>query len=98
MDLALPHLECATGGSVDGLTDGPQRSVRGDPRTVAADHYEEIVISTLPARVLWLRRDLPRRVEALGVPVLVITAADGSERLPHQIGCIHTDTHWRDWQ
>jgi len=98
MELALPLLERAAGSSVEGLTgqDDPFEAIR---RTVAEDHYDEIVISTLPPRVSkWLRRDLPRRVEALGVPVTVITAGDGDERLRDRMRRIHTDTNWRDWQ
>ena len=73
LELALPLLELAARGPVEGLTGGADafESIRS---TIAHDRYDLIVISTLPRRVSkWLRRDLPRRVEALGVPVEVIT-------------------------
>jgi hypothetical protein len=73
LELALPLLERAARGPVQGLTGGEDAfdAIRS---TIAQDRYDSIVISTLPRRVSkWLRRDLPRRVEALGVPVEVIT-------------------------
>lgn len=74
LELALPSLERAARGPVAGLTgdsDDPFQAIRD---VVAGDEYDQIIISTLPRRVSqWLRRDLPKRVEALGIPVEVIT-------------------------
>jgi len=76
LDQALPLLEEAAGGSVQGLI--------GDPEPMAAVHdavnlrgFDEVIISTLPARVSrWLRLDLPSKVAGLGLPVTTVTAQD----------------------
>jgi hypothetical protein len=81
LELALPLLERAARGPVAALTgdsDDPLVAIRD---AVARDRYDRIIISTLPRHVSrWLRRDLPKRVEALGMPVEVITPRRQSTR------------------
>ena len=77
LELALPLLERSARGPVKGLT-----GTSGDPfdavrEAISDRRYDRVIISTLPRGVSkWLRRDLPNRVEALGVPVEVITPAE----------------------
>jgi hypothetical protein len=72
MEVAIRLLRRAAGAPVDHLVGGP------DPylavHEAVHDHeFDEIIISTLPKRTSsWLRRDLVRRVEALGVPVTAV--------------------------
>jgi hypothetical protein len=77
LELALPLLERAARGPVEGLA-----GTSGDPLDAVRDAlaggaYDRVIVSTLPRAVSkWLRRDLPKRIEALGVPVEVITAQE----------------------
>jgi len=76
IELAVPLLEEAAGGHVESMV--------GDPNPMNAIHdavnlnaFDEIIISTLPARVSrWLKLDLPSKVGGLGLPVTTITAKD----------------------
>ena len=80
IELAVPLLEEAAGGRVEaevGDTD-PFVAVR---TALERSQFDEVIVSTLPHRVShWLRSDLPARVERLGVPVTVVTAAQSGRR------------------
>ena len=79
LELAIPLLHDAAGGHVEGIVGDSDPFVAAQ-QAVEQGGFDEIIISTLPARVSrWLRRDLPHRVEALGLPVTVVTAQQ-SER------------------
>ena len=72
LETAQRLLRPAARGKVEGLVGGPDpfESVRG---AVQDGNFDEVIISTLPRRVSkWLRRDLIRRVEGLGLPVTAV--------------------------
>jgi hypothetical protein len=74
--LALPLLEEAAGAAVEGIIGA------SDPFVAARDAisqygFDEVIVSTLPERVShWLRRDLPHRLEQLGLPVTHVMAKE----------------------
>jgi len=74
LELALPLLDQAADEHVEGLVGVPDPFLAVQD-ALSREPFDEVIISTLPARVShWLRRDLPSRVEQLGLPVTVVTA------------------------
>jgi len=81
LELAIPLLDDAAGAHVKGII-GDTDPFAAVEQAVERGGFEEVIISTLPARVShWLRRDLPHRVQALGLPVTVITAKQSERTL-----------------
>jgi hypothetical protein len=89
LERALVLLERAARGPVEGYVaavDDPFDSVR---RALGGGGFDEVIISTFSTRTSeWLRRDLPRRVRRLGVPMTVITTPDddGLDRTAAVVG------------
>jgi hypothetical protein len=79
LDNALPLLGRAANGPVEGIVGG------ADPFMSVADavrdgHFAEIIVSTLQKKTSkWLRRDLVRKIEGLGLPVTVVTPRSESK-------------------
>jgi hypothetical protein len=83
LELALPLLEDAAGSHVEGVI-GDTDPYVAVCDMLARETFDEIIVSTLPQRVShWLRRDLPARVEKLGLPVTVVIAKTSTRQLTH---------------
>jgi adenosine/AMP kinase len=77
IELAVPLLEEAAGGRVEAVVGGTDPFIAVQT-ALESSRFDEVIVSTLPRRVShWLRLDLPARVERLGIPVTVVTAAQG---------------------
>ena len=72
--LALPLLEEAAGGKVEGIVGDPS-PLDAIQDAVNMRGFDEIILSTLPSRVSrWMKMDLPAKVDGLGLPVTTVTA------------------------
>ncbi|MEA2306145.1 MAG: hypothetical protein QOH43_3425 [Solirubrobacteraceae bacterium] len=81
VELAVPLLEAAAGTRIDAVVGDadPLEAVR---ELLATTDVDELILSTLPQRVShWLRRDVPARLRALGIPVTVVTAEQSARAL-----------------
>ncbi len=76
LDTAIPLLERSAGAPVEGIV-GEADPFEAVKSALHEHEFDEVIVSTLPKRVSeWLRRDLPHRIERLGVPVTTITQQD----------------------
>ena len=81
VELALPLLEEAAAGEVPAII-GTSDAMLAVERVLVHEHFDEVIVSTLPERVShWLKRDLPTRIERLGIPVTVVRARTAREPL-----------------
>ena len=56
---------------------GPADALLAVERVLVHEHFDEVIVSTLPERVSqWLKRDLPSRIERLELPVTVVHAKE----------------------
>ena len=81
VELAVPLLDAAAGSHVEAVI-GDSDPVAAARAVMTETEVDEIIVSTLPQRVSrWLRRDVPSRLENLGLPVTTITAEQSSREL-----------------
>jgi hypothetical protein len=82
---ALPLLEQAAQAPVKGLV-GPRDAVAAVEQAVAREHFDEVLVSTLPEPMsAWRRHRVPERIARPWLPVAVIEAeSEPPKSLPNR--------------
>jgi hypothetical protein len=81
LELALPLLEEAAGGPVEGMIGVPE-PLAAIQDAINLHGFDELIISTLPQRISrWLKLDLPSKASGLGLPVTTVIASSRKERV-----------------
>ena len=82
LELAIPLLEEAAGGPVEGMVGDPS-PMNAIQDAINIHGFDEVIISTLPTTVSkWLKLDLPSKVSGLGLPVTTVTAKQARRPVP----------------
>ncbi len=82
LETAIPLLERAAGGPVEAII-GKQDAFEAVESALRDPGFDEVIVSTLPKRVSeWLRRDLPHRIQKLGVPVTTVSQEEEQRESP----------------
>ena len=80
LDAAVPLLSRAAKSDVQGLVGGPEPFAAVE-QAVRDGDFDEIIVSTMSkAKSTWLRKDLVRRIETLGLPVTAVMPRQKSLR------------------
>jgi hypothetical protein len=75
--LALPLIEEATGGRVEGSVSIRHDAMDAIEEVLREGDFNEIIVATLPRSISrWLHTDLPHRLTHFGLPVTTIVADD----------------------
>jgi len=75
--LALPLLQEAAGGPVEGSVSIRHDAMDAVEETLRDGEFHEIIVATMPHHVShWLHVDLPQRLAHTGLPVTTVTARD----------------------
>ena len=83
LDTAVPLLQRAAGKPVASRVGGPD-AWPAVQDAVRSGGFDEIIVSTLSRRrSQWLRRDLVRRIESLGLPVTAVIGDDAPREHPN---------------
>jgi uncharacterized membrane-anchored protein len=75
--LALPLLEEAAGGPVEGSVSIRHDAMDAVEETLRDAEFHEIIVATMPRHIShWLHVDLPQRLSHTGLPVTTVTARE----------------------